>query len=154
MFIAHLPAGYIASRWLRNTRSPAPVLIGSVAPDLDLLLVYFGGIQMHHHLFVTHRPVLWVGIALIGLLLKRWWVAGLGIGGLVHLCLDSVAGRINWLWPLADGTVVLVDVPARYDWWVWSFILHPVFLIELTICAAAFAIWQRARHRDNKKPRR
>ncbi|MDB6452145.1 hypothetical protein [Falsirhodobacter sp. 20TX0035] len=30
-----------------------------------------------------------------------------------------------------------MEVPARHDWWVWNFILHPSFGLELILMALA-----------------
>lgn len=136
MFIAHLPAGYLATRL--GPRVPtSPFLVGSVLPDLDLVLVYGFGIAQHHHSFLTHRPALWLGVLLLGMCLRLPGVATLGCGALLHVALDSVAGQIAWLWPLSDVAVPLVDVPARYDLWMLNFLLHWTALVEAMICACA-----------------
>jgi inner membrane protein len=78
-----------------------------------------------------HRPRLYpfIGIALACLLL--------------HMVLDSIAAEILWLKPFSDFEVNLVEVPARYDWWVWSFVLHWTFLLELAIVlAAGITLWR------------
>ena len=51
----------------------------------------------------------------------------------LHLVLDTVSGGIAWLYPYDAGSIVLIDVPARFDWWVWNFILHWSFLPEIAI---------------------
>jgi hypothetical protein len=56
---------------------------------------------------------------------------------LLHMVLDSIAAEILWLKPFADLEVNMVKVPARYGWWVWSFVLHWTFLLELAIVLAA-----------------
>jgi len=59
------------------------------------------------------------------------------LGGLLHLCLDSVAGSINWAWPFGDFVLGLIAVPRLPGWWVYSLIWHPVFAVECAICLAA-----------------
>ncbi|MBB3992622.1 hypothetical protein GGR95_000241 [Sulfitobacter undariae] len=59
MFIAHVPAAYLLSRSLRDPQAQIALLIGSVAPDLDLTRFYFlDGQSIHHHEYLTHRPLL------------------------------------------------------------------------------------------------
>ena len=150
MFIAHIPAGYLLSRSLKcvlNRAERLTVLIGSILPDLDLLLFYFRDGQMvHHHTYLTHRPILWVTVTCAGLLLARFHRSGrllamLGIACLLHLILDSIAGAINWGWPLFDITGPLVIVPATRSHWVLSFLTHWTFAFEIAICAVAIVIW-------------
>ncbi|MEP4196579.1 MAG: zinc dependent phospholipase C family protein [Aliishimia sp.] len=136
MFIAHLPAAYLVSRAFPNL-SQRPLLIGSVLPDLDLLLVYVGGVAQHHHNFLSHRPALWIALMIAGFAAQSPWVRALALGAIVHVLLDTVAGQIAWAWPLSSWTMPVVTVPARYEYWVWNFILHWSFLIELVICAGA-----------------
>ncbi len=50
---------------------------------------------------------------------------------------------IYLLYPFADIEVNLVTVPARYDFWVWNFILHPTFLFEILIVTIAGAVWRK-----------
>ena len=47
------------------------------------------------------------------------------------------AAGIAWGWPVDQQRFLLVEVPAAFDWWVWSFVLHWTFLAELGICAWA-----------------
>ncbi len=159
MLIAHLPAGYLLTAAIQNrlgVRSRAVLatgLVASVLPDLDLLWFYLAdGRQTMHHEFVTHAPLAWVALAALAWTLARLLRvqgAGLLIGValanlLLHIALDSIAGRIRWLWPFSDAETTLLTIPARYDWWVWSFVFHWYFLMELAIIAAAAALlWRR-----------
>lgn len=73
MLVAHVPAAYLLSVRLRDSRLQAAFLIGSVAPDLDMLLFYFRDARsVHHHEYLTHRPILWVGMLLLALCLHRF----------------------------------------------------------------------------------
>ena len=74
MFIAHLPAAYLVLKSapfkLGATASTA-FLIGSIAPDVDMAYFYLiDGRQHHHHDYLTHRPVLWYLVLLLGLCLS------------------------------------------------------------------------------------
>lgn len=115
MLIAHLPAGYLLADGL-------------------------------HHDFLFHWPLFWSALALVLWLPARiagWRTAqrciGVGLVSLLlHMVLDSIAGHVKWLAPFSDRAVNLVEIPASYDWWVWSFTHHWLFVVELAIvlCAA------------------
>ena len=158
MLIAHLPAGYLLTRRLLD-RTPAgdvvsrPVLVlglaASVLPDLDLLYFYLiDQRQTHHHLYWLHLPLAWLGPAAACLLIcVTTRSRPLALACLVffanvflHVVLDTVAGHIFWLYPFETRSFVLVEVPARYGWWLWNFILHWSFGLELLICLWALAV--------------
>ena len=157
MFIGHLPGAYLLVRPF-SERLPAALfpaaMVGSVLPDIDLLAFYFVDNRAHHHHdYLTHRPILWAGMLLAGLALRRWRpgavLAGLGLGGLIHMALDSIAGKIAWAWPLSDFARPLVAVPATRSHWILSFLIHWTFLVEIAVClaAAAMFLWLRQRNR-------
>ncbi len=151
MFIAHLPAGYIMARRLAPRLAPdapqarrlmAVCLVAAVLPDIDLLYFYLvDGRQTLHHDYWTHIPAFWLlstGAAVTLFRIARApvpWpaVAGLLAGVFLHLALDTVTGGIAWLYPYHTGSIVLVDVPARFGWWVWNFVLHWSFVLELAV---------------------
>ena len=151
MFLAHLPAGYIVARRLaprlapdaaRARRLMAVCLAASVLPDIDLLYFYLGdGRQTLHHDYWTHIPAFWLlstGAAVALFRIARVpvpWpaVAGLLAGVFLHLALDTVTGGIAWLYPYHTGRIVLIEVPARFGWWVWNFVLHWSFALEVAI---------------------
>jgi inner membrane protein len=145
-----MPAAYLLSSRLQNTKFLAAFLFGSVAPDLDMLLFYFWDSgRVHHHEYLTHRPMLWIGVLLFALCIQRFtfgkilgWFAG---GTLVHLVLDTTLGTINWGWPLFTWGGPFITVPATQSHWILSFALHWTFLIEVTICAAALWIFIKRR---------
>ena len=155
MFLAHLPAGYLMARRLAPRLAPdatstrrlmAVCLVASVLPDIDLLYFYLiDGRQTLHHDYWTHIPAFWLlatGTAVDLFRLARvpvpWAaVAGLLAGVFLHLALDTVTGGIAWLYPYDQARLVLVTVPARFDWWVWNFVLHWSVLFELAILAWA-----------------
>lgn len=160
MFIAHLPAGYLPSERLSRNRPDRAGLIAtglaaSVLPDTDLAWFYLASDRQNpHHDFLWHWPLFWIAGAGIGWLMARtlgWRRAEPFIGValaclLLHMVLDSIAAGIGWLRPFSDWQVNLVAVPARHGWWVWNFILHWTFLLELAICVwAALVLWRSRR---------
>lgn len=164
MFIAHAPAGYLMARYafpdsLKRTRGLwITALFFSVAPDLDLFWFYtFGKRAVAHHAYVTHWPLFWVLLAAAGLALSclrrksgwRPYIAVALAGALLHCALDSVAAEIYWLAPFSMRSVNLIHIPAAYDWWVWNFILHWTFALELGICIAAFVTWLKGRRKNS-----
>ncbi|HVG49734.1 MAG TPA: metal-dependent hydrolase [Rubellimicrobium sp.] len=165
MFIAHLPAGYLLTSAIEartGDRSRAVLLTGlaaSVLPDLDLLWFYLVGDRQNvHHAYLPHLPLFWIAVAALA------WMAGralrlprapllIGVALanlLLHMVLDSIAAGIWWLRPFSDLEVNLVRVPAVQAWWVWNFVLHWTFALELAITAAALALWWR-RHRAARR---
>ncbi len=149
MFIAHLPGGYLLSRITPAALPLSPLLLGSVAPDFDILLILMDLAHGHHHTFLTHRPAIWLGLVGAATVFRAPWLIAFALGGLCHLSLDSVGGMINWAWPFGDFVLGLIDVPRRPGHWVLSFLLHPIFAVELMICAVAGAVWWQSK----KKPR-
>jgi len=151
MFVAHLPAGYLLARRLAPRLAPtaaqgrrlmALCLVAAVLPDIDLLYFYLvDGRQTLHHDYWTHIPAFWLlamGAAVTLFRIARApvpWpaVAALLAGVFLHLALDTVTGGIAWLYPYHTGKVVLIDVPARFAWWVWNFVLHWSFVLEVAI---------------------
>jgi inner membrane protein len=151
MFVAHLPAGYVLTRRLLD-RTPAGNalsrrvlalgLLASVLPDFDLLYFYLiDSRQTLHHLYWPHltRNRTHTLVSLV-----------FHANVFLHLVLDTVVGHISWLYPLYPESFALIEVPARYGWWVWNFVLHWTFGLELLICAWAVAIF--ARSRRNRRP--
>ncbi len=156
MFIAHLPAGYLLARHLARKRPNRKRLVltglgASLLPDLDLFWFYLvDGRQTAHHAYLFHTPLFWISLAAIASViawLTAWKAAQPFIrvallSVLLHMVLDSVAAEIAWLKPFAPYEVNLVHVPAGHDWWVWNFVLHWTFLLEMGIvAAAALAFW-------------
>lgn len=124
---------------------------GGLLPDLDLIWFYFvDNRAIHHHHYWVHIPAFWAAVAMVVLpllyWLKRSWLRpalAFFAAILVHLCLDTIAGDIKWLWPLSDDFVHLITIPAQHSHWILNFILHPVFLLELAIWALALFLWCR-----------
>lgn len=164
MFIAHLPAGYLATRFiLRRHPAPGPLrrrlmalgMAASVLPDLDLLWFYFVDERRQvHHAYLPHLPLFCLAVFGVAALVLRLRGAGrtawlammvLAVNVMLHQVLDTVAGGIRWLWPFSRAELVLAHVPARHDAWVLNFVLHWSFGLELVILAAALAAERSAR---------
>lgn len=104
--------------------------------------------QTLHHEYVFHWPLFWTALALVGavvavVLKKRAVLPYIGVALiclLLHMLLDSFAAEIYWLKPLSDFHLNAVVVPARYGWWVWNFVFHWSFAVELLICLAAAVV--------------
>jgi hypothetical protein len=161
VFVAHLPAGYIASKLAYRRCDPLEVsypafmlagMAGALAPDLDLAWQYLvdNGAR-HHHTYFTHYPVSW--LAVLGVAFAwhgeadrkepaaLWCIFALN--GFVHICLDSVVGDIRWLAPFSDEFYALARVPAVHKPWWLNFLLHWSMLLEAAIVIAALALWRR-----------
>ncbi len=158
MFIAHMPAGYllgaaIAQRWpaVQFRAAWLALLLGSIAPDIDLL--YFYGLSdrsINHHAYPTHVPIVCLIVSVtVALCLwrapQRWRIVWtlFCTGWLLHLVLDTVAGRIWWLWPWVTTPFVLIEVPRRFELWWLNFLTHPSVLLELAITGCAAVLWRR-----------
>lgn len=157
MFLAHLPAGYLLARHLskgqvRRKALIATGMIASVFPDTDLFWFYLvDNRQTAHHAYIFHWPLFWLMLALLAWLIARttrcraaepFIIVALGCT-LLHMILDSVAAEILWLKPFSDFELNLVHVKAQYDWWVWNFVLHWTFVIEIAITIIAVVVFWR-----------
>lgn len=160
MFIAHLPAGFLLTRALQRRLKTAKYLwiglVASVFPDIDLLYFYFVDHQRTlHHEYWTHLPIFWAAIWLAVLLVnffvksrKVFLVSTIFLANIfLHLILDSFAAGITWLYPFSRTSFALVTVPARYPFWIESFVFHWTFLVEIAIVVWALAMWLRERGR-------
>ncbi len=155
MFIGHLPGAYLIFRTATPSLTGyafAAAMIGAVAPDVDILWFYLVDSRAHHHHeYLTHRPILWVGIVVLGLLLSVFArrsgtvLAFFGAGGLVHLMLDSITGKVAWLWPFSDVSHPLVTVQATHSHWILSFLNHWTFRVEIAIALIALWVWWHSR---------
>ncbi|MEM9582111.1 MAG: metal-dependent hydrolase [Pseudomonadota bacterium] len=143
MITAHLPSGYIAYRALKP---PDPLvlwacLIGAVFPDFDLLWFFLIDNQsIHHHRYWVHAPGFWLAVSLL-VAPVLWQVGGrirfAGFAFLgawfLHLCLDSIAGSIMWLWPFSDQFYQLTTVQPTHSHYLLSFLAHWSFTVEILI---------------------
>lgn len=124
-----LPSGHIAtgvllglgrSRHVARSRRRL-ILAGSVAsaclPDVDLVLPRVLdrlGVEHRlnsgrHHSWMTHTPIFWAGLSLLGLSVGRQRCAPVwapeaarlfALGAVLHLAGDTVANTVALLWPL------------------------------------------------------
>ncbi|WP_437883272.1 metal-dependent hydrolase [Pseudomonas sp. LRF_L74] len=162
MFIAHASSGYILSAYvskafkcrLLSTRSVVTAgILGALAPDIDMLYFYLvDNRQTHHHHYVTHWPILWLGLtALAGLFTYLDKSSRHGrlalmfcLAALLHLLLDTLVGDIWWFAPFVDQPYALFTVPARYQPWWLNFLLHWSFAVEIVICSwSVWLYWRR-----------
>jgi inner membrane protein len=164
VFIAHLPAGYLATRMILDRRpAPQPLrrrllalgMAASVLPDLDLLWFYFVSDRRQvHHAYLPHLPLAWAGLFALAALVP-WmrraervvWLGALAFSAniILHLVLDTIAGGIRWLWPFSDAEFALSHVEARYSPWYLNFVLHWTFAMEIALLVCA--LWFAWRHR-------
>ncbi|TKW68005.1 MAG: metal-dependent hydrolase [Paracoccus denitrificans] len=148
MLIAHLPSGYLLGRAAAaRGLAMGAALLGSVAPDFDMLWFHLvDQRQTHHHEYWPHVPGFWLIVALLVLPVLRLAAPRLLRPAILflaavflHLVLDTLVGGIMWLWPFDDRLITLTVVPARHDHWIISFMMHWSFLAEIAITAAG--IW-------------
>ena len=146
MIIGHLPAGYLAAKAVARSGASAAmfwgIMIGSVLPDIDLLWFFLIDSSVHHHHLITHRPVVWVALLIVAVLLRSPFFVGLGLGTLLHVILDTTLGEVAWFWPLSDTYVTFIEVQPTHDHWLKSFMVHWTFRVELALAApAVFVLW-------------
>ena len=157
MFLAHLPAGYVASKLLvtqfRLEPSKTKYLLwlgclGSIFPDLDMFYFYLIDNRQHsHHSYWTHIPAYWMSLlalsyAISAFFKSRFLVAAATVFFgciLLHLSLDTFAGGgIKWMFPFGDTYISLFSIPAQPNrYWVWNYFLHWTAFIEITIISIA-----------------
>lgn len=129
MFIAHIPLGVALARIITKRPLTLPVIaiatFGAVFPDLDLIRFYLvDNHQRHHHDYWTHIPPVWILVTLVWFLISKVLKRAFGIlplvfiaGVLSHLCLDTMAGEIEWLWPFSSRGFHLITVSATQAKW-------------------------------------
>jgi len=64
---------------------------------------------------------------------------------LVHLLLDTFTERIFWLYPFINRGFRLIEIPAIFNHWIISMVLHWSFVVELAIVAFALTLFIRTR---------
>ncbi len=151
MFIAHLPAGYLLGKGLKSRvlgggALMSAALIGSLAPDFDLIYFYtVDACRHHHHSYWTHYPVVWLTLLLffwaVGKIPSLRPVGAWGIifslSAILHLLLDCIVGDIPLFAPWSMDFYALTTVPAVVQPWWLNFLIHWSFLLELLIIFAA-----------------
>ncbi len=156
MVLAHLPAGYILSSFIRTKHPVGRLfglgLLGSVFPDFDLLYFYLlDHQQTFHRQYVTHLPFFWASITCLAIAFcltdfgQKYRLAFLLFLSNVwlHLMLDSLIAPVYWLYPFStEGLQLLsLNMERRYDYWLWNYLLNPIMFWEGSICVAAGALW-------------
>ena len=152
MIIGHLPAGYLAavglSRFLPSRALFLGVVIGAVLPDIDMVWFLLVDSSYHHHALLPHRPIVWALVLGAGLALGRRFVTGVGLGGLLHVALDTTLGQIAWGWPFSERYWTLIEVQPTHSHYLLSFANHWTFQVEIALLTAAFVVfWRRRRTR-------
>ncbi|MDH5596812.1 MAG: metal-dependent hydrolase [Candidatus Peregrinibacteria bacterium] len=146
MFVGHLPAGYVLTRALQKKLELRKYLliglIASVFPDTDIFYFYLvDNRQTLHHSYWIHIPFYWIVIALITFAFlwvlnrrEHMLAAVVFFGNIfLHLMLDTIVGKIEWLFPFSEKAIYLFDVPAVHSFWVYNFIFHWTFLLEIVV---------------------
>lgn len=159
MFIAHAPAGYLVTKFVLHRSSLGQGrdailmlklgLLSSVFPDIDMLYFYLLDHRQHlHHSYWTHIPFWWLVILAIGMgygvitrnARFRRVVQMVALNVLLHLLLDTVAAKIRWFAPFSRAGISLFEVPPRYGWWIWNYVLHWTFGIEILLAGTALYV--------------
>jgi len=155
MLIAHIPAGYIVAKTFKQEKKSLIVssLIFSVWPDLGLIYFYFFDNATSHRHYFPHLPIVMIMIFILTVPLyhmkffekmKMYYVLFF-VNWLMHLILDTFTERIFWLYPFSDEGFMLIEIPAVYNHWIISFILHWSFAVELAIVAFALILFFKAK---------
>ncbi len=162
MFIGHLPAGYVLTKTvqknIKTTKYLLAGLIASVLPDVDILYFYLiDNRQNLHHSYWIHIPFYWLILAVITFavlrLLKKkdYMIAAIIFFSNVflHFILDTIVGKIEWLFPFTDKAYYMFDVPAVYGFWAYNFIFHWTFLFEIGAIVWAIYIFVKNKKKKN-----
>lgn len=169
MFIAHLPAGYLLSKYFKSKSTEYKLswnmfvligLMGSILPDLDLFYFYLVDERQHqHHSYWSHIPIFWLSIYVFTasifiviqnkkmVLITTFIFAQI----ILHLILDTVSGGILWGYPLSIQYFVLFNVTPQYNWWVFNFILHWSFALEAAIILFALTTYMDLKSKINNE---
>ncbi|WP_415880770.1 metal-dependent hydrolase [Methylomonas sp. TEB] len=163
MIIAHLPAGYIVSTlFFRQFEKPVVSgtaflragLLGSIAPDLDMLYFYGVDHRAHpHHSYFSHFPCVWLLLCVLAICCfyrfrQRSWpllAVIFAVNGMLHMLLDYISTNIYWLAPIVNRPFALFAVPTIYQTWWLNFLLHRSFVLEILIVFWAAYIWRQQR---------
>jgi inner membrane protein len=154
MFLAHLPAGYLLTKILqkkfRTEKFMSAGLLGSIFPDFDIFWFYFIDQKRHlHHSYLTHIPSFWLllysitffAISITSRQKYKPLVMIFFAAIFSHLVLDTVVGKIQWLSPFNNTSYYLFEVPVQYNFWVWNFIFHWSFRLEIIIIVITIYVW-------------
>jgi len=164
MLIAHIPAGYIISKPFNKDKKLSITLssmIFSILPDLGLIYFYFFDSTISHRTFFPHLPI----VMLIAFMITfpfyhlkffekfriYYWL--FFANWFIHLVLDTITERIFWMYPFSEHGFMLIEIPAVYDHWITSFVLHWSFALEIAIVVVAIVLLLRKGHMKDKKLR-
>lgn len=105
----HLVLGYLAVDYL-TPYPPRYGLVGGLIPDLDVALKLVETTFPFVHRGITHTPaflaVLILGMWMLGV--SEATLHGVGIGGMLHLLVDTASGwGVMWFWPARTTRVLL-----------------------------------------------
>jgi inner membrane protein len=131
MIFAHGPLGMLLASAQRRRAHNSPYnlnpkqwvwlliigYIGGIFPDIDLFFFYFVNAEQSHREFITHTPILYLGVFLVfGLITwfcKKYKLFLFGtvfiVGTLSHLVTDMVAAKIMLLYPYSHQLFGLQD---------------------------------------------
>ncbi|MBN2015762.1 metal-dependent hydrolase [Candidatus Dojkabacteria bacterium] len=132
MFLSHGAAGFTTAYltrkvWEKKDYSDleksllySSSIITGVLPDFDLAYAFFNG-GSHHHDYITHRPILYIAIAIIllgftffiksrrrKLLLSFIFI--MLMTTLTHLIFDAFAGHVKLFYPFSDKMIAVMEV--------------------------------------------
>ena len=156
MIIAHLPAGYLLTKVLSLKFEPGRALglwicglTASLLPDLDILWFHIEGGVRNHRYYPTHWPLTWTALFLaaviVAMAVKRKdlliYPVVIYANLLFHLLLDCLAGPVFYAAPFFWDRIHLIHVPAVYSHWIWNFLRHWTFQLELMIWFTAALIF-------------
>ena len=115
-----------------------------------------GRVASEHRASLLHTPLFAVAVGLVTLALplrdRRLWATVAFAAVMTHLLLDSlsIGSGVMWLHPWRD-TFYGINLANNYygtDWgdqWLRRYLLHPLFLIEIALLAAAVVVAGRSR---------
>jgi len=157
MIIGHIPAAYILTRKLQDsfseTRYMMVGLAASILPDIDLLYSYVSGDKQSHHNFWIHRPFDWAVIALgifLVVRLTNWnkyrtLFVFFFSNIFLHLCLDTISGKIKWLYPFSERGISLFYVKTVHEFWVLDLVFHWTFIFEIIVVLFALKVFRKSK---------
>lgn len=155
MLLAHLPSGYILSTFFRSRKTKIASIIGSVFPDLDMFYFYLiDQRQTNHHDYWFHIPIFWLSLFILLNTFKKLtklpfsdYINAFFCGILLHLCLDSITGHINWLLPFHELSIQAITIPPFQSHWILSYFLHWSVWFEIIIIFTACYFLFRAKYK-------
>lgn len=165
MIIAHLPAGYLLTKVMSSRFSPERSrslwfwgLLASILPDADILWFHLvdHGVR-HHREYITHWPLFWLLLFILSGLFfffkkRELLIFPIVVGANIalHLLLDCLAAPVYYAAPFSAEKLHFVQVPNLYNYWVWNFLRHWTFQLELMIWAAAILVFGLSRWEESQ----